>query len=385
MDLKPVGLYFDHMGWQSIAHFGLGDVFHKIFSAKEIGSKYYYPVFFHTETDNTVTQPIPKSIIDSIKTNNCSILVVHPMEGFEWNTYDQFIDEICNIYGLSYDNFVALTCNPVPSNKYKSVFYNFWEFSSFGDNIIKEQHLGKLNIFKEDHRPYKFICLNRICHPHRWATVTALYPYKDRGLLSFANKDYPGYTPRNRSFITFNKEYPFYSKKFNSLNLPEDFKLTLPLHYEDPINEALLKPVIIDSYANKFYHSYLHIVCETFISHPFFTEKTYKPIKYFQPFVMINGQYSLQHFRDMGYQTFGGYIDESYDIEYDKERRIEMAIQAGLDFISKPNLHEVMKEMYPIFEHNHNVFIKRCRNFQNLLHSNISNILYAQDNNANQN
>ena len=73
------------------------------------------------------------------------------------------------------------------------------------------------------------------------------------------------------------------------------------------------------------------------------------------------------------------------DLEPDNERRIEMAIQASLDFIARPDLHEVMKEMYPIFEHNHNVFIERCRNFQDRLHNDISKILNARDNNANQN
>jgi hypothetical protein len=87
----------------------------------------------------------------------------------------------------------------------------------------------------------------------------------------------------------------------------------------------------------------------------------------------------------MGYQTFSGYIDESYDLEPNDERRIGLAIQASLDFINRPDLHEVMKEMYPIFKHNHDVFIERCGNFQDRLHYDISKILYAQDNNANQN
>ena len=212
-----------------------------------------------------------------------------------------------------------------------------------------------------------------------------MYPYKDQGLLSFANKDYPGYTPHNRSFITFNCEYDSYSKKFNDLHLLEDVKLTLPTHYESPFDKDLPKAVIIDKYTDKFYHSYLHIVCETFVSHIFFSEKTYKPIKYFQPFVLINGQYSLQYLRNTGYRTFSGYIDESYDLESDNERRIELAIQASLDFINREDLHEVMKELYPRFEHNHNVFIERCRNFQDRLHDDISNVLYAQDNDANQN
>jgi hypothetical protein len=384
MDLKSVNLYVKHIGDLGIQHFGLDDIFHKVFSTDETSSKYYYPIFYRMP-HVTGAPVIPQEVIKDIKNRICLVLVVHPKEGFVWSSYDIFIEELANLYSLSYENFVALNCNPVPSVKYNSVFYNYWEFASFGDNIIKEQNLGRGYIFKDSHRPYKFISLNRICHPHRWATLTALYPYKDQGLLSFANKDYPGYTPHDRLFIAFKNSYTTFSKKFNDLNLPENFKLTLPQYYEDPNDESLPTPVIIDSYADKFYHSYLHIVCETFIGHPFFSEKTYKPIKYFQPFVMINGQYSLQYLRALGYQTFSGYIDESYDLESNNERRIELAIQAGLNFINRKDLHEVMKEMYPIFEHNHNVFIERCRNFQDQLHGDISKILNAQDNNANQN
>jgi hypothetical protein len=378
MDLKPANLYVRHIGEAGIQNFGLGNIFHEIFSTDKIRAKYYYPIFYRMPV-TIESSVIPQSVIDDIKNSICLILVVHPKEGFSWNAYDMFVEELCSLHSLSYNNFVALTCNPVPSSKYKSVYYNYWEFSSFGDNVIKEQNLGRAHIFKDSHRPYKFISLNRICHSHRWATVTALYPYKNQGLLSFANKDYPGYTPYNRLFVNFKNEYTLYYELWVALNLPEDFRLSLPSWYEDPENSELLNAVIIDSCYDKFYHSYLHIVCETFVSHPFFSEKTYKPIKYFQPFVMINGQYSLQYLRDMGYQTFSGYIDESYDLEPNNERRLELAIQASLNFINRTDLHEVMKEMFPILEHNYNNFTLRYNNFQSQLHQDISKILYAQD------
>ena len=379
MDLKPVDLYIRHIGEPGIQNFVLGNIFHKIFSTNGIKSRYYYPVFFHEVGSKPVCE-IHEPIIRDIKNGSCLILVVHPMEGFAWNAYDMFIEELCSLYSLSYNNFVALTCNPVPSSKYKSVFYNFWEFSSFSENIIKEQNLGREHIFKDGLRPYKFICLNRICHTHRWATVTALYPYKDQGLLSFANKEYPSVqNQREGNLYWFKEQYSTYYDKFKNLNLPDGFSLDLPETLEGPDNKLLPNAIIIDAYTDKFYHSYLHIACETFIGHIFFSEKTYKPIKYFQPFVMINGQYSLEHFRKLGYQTFNKYIDESYDLEPNNERRIELAIQAGLDFINRKDLHEVMKEMYPLFKHNHDVFIERCRNFQDSLHNDISKILNAQD------
>jgi len=306
----------------------------------------------------------------------------HSSEGYSWNHYNKMVKRLQTFNTIDNNKIVFVTGNAEISTQYKSVYCSFWEPDSFSNNVIKEKQLGIQHIFKDDLRPYKFISLNRICHPHRFAVVTALYPYQEQGLLSFVNAEYSvGSNYRKVSFDKFAKNYPNYRIKWGNLDPCVTLRVSTTLDYQDTLDY----PIIIDKFEDKFYHSYLHIVCETFVSHVFFSEKTYKPIKYFQPFVLINGQYSLQYLRGLGYKTFGGYIDESYDHEPDNEKRIEMAIQASLDFINRTDLHEIMKELYPIFEHNHNVFIERCKNFQDTLHSNISNILNTRNNDANQN
>jgi len=379
MDLTTILLYVDDSnqkgGWSTI----LRDVpFFKLVD-KIPGTNFIYPIFFPFDNKSIPNVTIPSIILDSINQGNCLILISHYHEAENWNHYEQEIFNIQHSYNLSDDKFVFLTGNVIGSLKYKSVFCNSWEPHGFSANCINEQRTATHFIFKDERRPYKFICLNQRARDHRFALVTGLYPYRDQGLLSFHyfRADWQAYG-KNK----FIKNYPTYNTQWDKLELEYETPIKLPIQFDQ---EGWHKTCVIDRNVEKFYQSYLHIISETHVSHTFFTEKTYKPIKYFQPFVMINGQYSLRHFRELGYQTFDGYIDERYDFEPDNERRIEMAIQASLDFVNREDLHEVMKELYPIFEHNHNVFIERCRNFQDRLHGDISKLLYAQDNDANQN
>ena len=42
------------------------------------------------------------------------------------------------------------------------------------------------------------------------------------------------------------------------------------------------------------------------------TEKTYKPIAFMQPFILVAAAGSLRHVQDMGFKTFNEFWDESY-------------------------------------------------------------------------
>lgn len=67
-----------------------------------------------------------------------------------------------------------------------------------------------------------------------------------------------------------------------------------------------------------FSNAYLNIVIETHMDVDqsggvFLTEKTFKPIKNAQPFVIFGAAGSLARLRDLGYRTFDSVIDPSYD------------------------------------------------------------------------
>jgi hypothetical protein len=59
----------------------------------------------------------------------------------------------------------------------------------------------------------------------------------------------------------------------------------------------------------------------------FLTEKTFKPIKHGQPFVIVGAPGSLQALRDLGYRTFDHAIDNSYDLETNNTRRWQLILK----------------------------------------------------------
>jgi len=46
----------------------------------------------------------------------------------------------------------------------------------------------------------------------------------------------------------------------------------------------------------------------------FLSEKTFKPIACYHPFIIAGNRLSLHRLRELGYKTFSPYIDESYDM-----------------------------------------------------------------------
>lgn len=72
--------------------------------------------------------------------------------------------------------------------------------------------------------------------------------------------------------------------------------------------------------------AYFNIVLETHFDADgsggaFLTEKTFKPIKNAQPFVIVGTPGSLQCLRELGYRTFDSVLDNSYDLETNNTQR----------------------------------------------------------------
>lgn len=110
----------------------------------------------------------------------------------------------------------------------------------------------------------------------------------------------------------------------------------------------------------KYYNeSFLSIVVETYCGDnpPFFTEKIWKPIAMKQPFILINSKHSLKFLRDLGFKTFNGIIDETYDT-LDNPDRFETTLREikRISNFSIPELNRMHQELENVLEHNYNHF-----------------------------
>jgi hypothetical protein len=74
-------------------------------------------------------------------------------------------------------------------------------------------------------------------------------------------------------------------------------------------------------YPSHYYQTEISIASETTQNEFFPTEKTYKSLMLGHPFALYGGQHSLAKIRELGFETFGDAIDESYDlVPYPQER-----------------------------------------------------------------
>lgn len=338
-------------------HFGhFGKPWDRIYKAyDDSDDKYYFPILVPKyELSNQANKLlIPQHVQLDIKENRCKILFVCPMEGWEWLYWQNWIADLRKRYRfLTHDNFVVLSGNLSKHPTIKSVYFNFWEKGFNYKNIQDHVLRGTDRIWSDKYRDKKFIFMNRRASPERIGAASLMFKHRDTGYLSLSKTGYFEDYYENALREVF-ENYPVFLKAYQDNSIEK----YLPLKIHDGYDVETVTPCD-DEKEDKFYNSYLHITSETFMTNCkhriFFSEKTFKPILYMQPFVHLNQAHSLKHIRSLGYQTFSPYIDESYDDIEDDEQRIISAINSAEKFInlSTSELHEKMIELLPILLHN---------------------------------
>jgi hypothetical protein len=204
-----------------------------------------------------------------------------------------------------------------------------------------------------------FLCFNRRYSDHRVLFFIMMVKKKliDKFYISMAASQ----PEANRTFKT-NAEYLIY--RHNTYEITKDdiveceSLLPLVLDNTDFNNypmETTLTPV------EKFYkNSLINIVNETYFFNNIIhiTEKTYKPIAFLQPFILLGAAGSLQHIRNMGFKTFDNFWDESYDTITNSYQRLA-AIKREIDRIASltpTEIQEIHQQLLPIIEHNRKIY-----------------------------
>ena len=121
-----------------------------------------------------------------------------------------------------------------------------------------------------------------------------------------------------------------------------------------------------DKTPNSHKNAYLYLCTETYISGEYksLTEKVFKPIVNFQPFLFVAWPGALELLRNLGFKTFSPFIDESYDNELDVAKRLSL-IYAELNRIcsmSKEEIHAWYWSMEEILIHNYDHFLYIWKN-----------------------
>ena len=193
--------------------------------------------------------------------------------------------------------------------------------------------------YHENHRSRKFTALVRT---HKWWRAATMSRFWSQGLHQTSYFSYA----RDLAVQENEKDNPIEIDSFDDLrSITYDFLSHCPFWADslDSYTHNLYANTVVDHFSD----SYVNIVIETHMDADqsdgvFLTEKTFKPIKHCQPFVIIGTAGSVQQLRDMGYRTFDHAIDHRYDLVKNTTQRWDMVCQE-IERLSSTDLHQMYK------------------------------------------
>jgi hypothetical protein len=210
-------------------------------------------------------------------------------------------------------------------------------------------------IYQKIDKPYTFLMLNGRLRSHRKFLIDAL---RDRGLLDQAlwtnlqtRLEVAGTLPAKdikEPIRLLPPEYEFAeaAKQMASIDGSlswAKYKLFENVHWGDRV----INP-------KAYIDTYFSLVTETVFEYhcSFRTEKIWKPVVMCQPFVVASTTGFYRDLRNLGFRTFGGLIDESFDLIDDPIDRAQRIVDVVADICyNGPN--QFLQAARSICEHNY--------------------------------
>lgn len=196
-------------------------------------------------------------------------------------------------------------------------------------------------------RDRHFVCLNRVPKEHRLMTLAHLWQagHWDKSYVSLSEWPLMENYWDNVADLSVGLTYLRHAAPIvcDTDNWQDDYEFMY----------LSSRPYIDDSY--------ISLVTESVYYHEqiiFFTEKTWKPIIYEQPFLMIGAAHTLAELRRRGFRTFAPHLDETYDTITDPILRWQTIMREvdRLAAMSLDEMHELYEMMLPICRHNRQRF-----------------------------
>ena len=191
---------------------------------------------------------------------------------------------------------------------------NYWRFIT-ASNLSKTaaRQLTWEQAWQGTEQRHLYNCLNRMPHAHRrwFVLLLAQFGLLQQGLVSMDRFDQLPHKPDGLTYDEITWEL-----LHRQLPLLVD-KAELVTNYSCEVNPWIYE------------HSWFTIVTETDASHNmlFLSEKIWKPMFCFSPFMVLGNPGTLRLLRDLGFCTFPELWDESYDDQTDMVKRMLMIIE----------------------------------------------------------
>lgn len=338
-----------------------GLVEHRLLSSIPEGQKYIYPVSVHQVSYFKYNRHhgfdfIDARVINDVKNNRAKIVIMFPYEGntgivdgSQVNKGCLYVDEWCSRIGFSKNQVYFIHGNILADNFNNHVTnYTSQSIDAF-TTWLPRDFMANHNHKQPEYRPVDnknlYLCYNRTIRPHRKFLLANLYKNNliDRGIISFG-------------------------QKLNSDAIRHEFVVEKQFHYED-ICQGLsdITPIeidmdlrtnnpAIDIQPDHYEKTFISVMPETHYEDGilFRSEKIWKTLAVGHPFMVISCAGFLESLKELGYKTYGKWINESYDAEPNWLRRIHLITQEikRLSSLSIDNLKAMREEMKEDVQYN---------------------------------
>lgn len=221
-------------------------------------------------------------------------------------------------------------------------FMDWFETSTYFYRHWLPEILTRLQPFDEKYRAFDILLGRKKLHRDQLYYHTRSNPYI--GIITYFNE--------NQSDISNDPEKWIWEHTGVRVDRTPEWTVDTVNYFGHRMSVSQIIPL------NIYNQTAYSVIAETCFHHDFafFTEKTVKPILAKRLFVMFAGQYYLKNLRKLGFRTFDGIIDESYDEEFDVVKRAQLAWEQMV-WLSEQPQKQVLEQIRPIVEHNFEVMM----------------------------
>jgi len=278
-------------------------------------------------------------------------------EGDNPERIDQYLNQCRYSDALPSDCYHFVSAN-TDADQLESATY-------FSEHEFFFRHINRYQLFNYPVvRRHEFTALNRV---HKWWRAAVMSDLRFQGILENSLWSYNG--------IGINDDYeanPVEVDVHDDLwrYRMNEFYLDGPFHCDQFNKHQQNNHHVVNT--ELYTQSYFQIVIETHLDADqsggaFITEKTWKPIKFGQPFVVIGTPGTLAALRAAGYDVFDDVLDNTYDtVKNNTERYI--AVRKLLLSMQEQGIAELFKKCRAGIEHNQ-------LNFESRLHTPLNTLL----------
>ena len=158
----------------------------------------------------------------------------------------------------------------------------------------------------------------------------------------------------------------------NGINLSDYTQIQIDeiTHVAEQVNNRLPWPALDSSIEfaqlprDLLLSTHINLITDTFFEGGVFvSEKVYTAIAHGQIFVMLAPAGTLAYLRSQGYQTFGEFVDESYDVIDDNYARLQRVAEIVIE-LSNADLHDLYDKCKTVIKHNYDLFYSRNGNLE---------------------